>query len=278
MGRSSRALFARGRGILTAIPPLGLCVVLVLALVMVINNAMPLPVSASDTGWCSPSAYSNVGWDNPGYAYSSNNSRAEGNNTNDIVQYYDFNLPTIPSGGTVDGIQVSIEGYQDLVLWPFIARDAEISLSWTGGSSYTSGSAGVKQTSLTTSEATYTFGGATDTWGRTWAPGEFTNAYFRVKLDCIDAWYTMYVDHVQVRVYYHETRPPVITEAATLYNSGENATVTQMTPQLEYAVKVTVADRIIDDLDTVTVTISTTRMETTPPVTSRSPTLRCASF
>ncbi len=54
------------------------------------------------------------------------------------------------------------------------------------------------------------------------------------------------------------TKPhaPVITEAVTLYNSGENATVTQMTPQQEYAVKVTVADTsTIDDLNTVTVTI-----------------------
>lgn len=49
---------------------------------------------------------------------------------------------------------------------------------------------------------------------------------------------------------------PVITEAATLYNSSENATVTQMSPQQEYAVKVTVADAdTIDHLNTVTVTV-----------------------
>jgi hypothetical protein len=49
---------------------------------------------------------------------------------------------------------------------------------------------------------------------------------------------------------------PVITEAATLYNSSENATVAQMLPQQEYAVKVAVADAwTIDHLNTVTVTI-----------------------
>ena len=50
---------------------------------------------------------------------------------------------------------------------------------------------------------------------------------------------------------------PVITPAATLYNSSENATVTQMSPQQEYAVKVTVADNeTIDHLNTVVVKIA----------------------
>lgn len=50
---------------------------------------------------------------------------------------------------------------------------------------------------------------------------------------------------------------PVITEAATLYNSSENATESQMSPQQEYAVKVTVADNeTIDHLNTVVVKIA----------------------
>ena len=50
---------------------------------------------------------------------------------------------------------------------------------------------------------------------------------------------------------------PVITEAATLYNSSENATVPQMSPQQEYAVKVAVADALtINHLNTVTVKIA----------------------
>jgi hypothetical protein len=35
---------------------------------------------------------------------------------------------------------------------------------------------------LTTSEATYTLGGAADTWGRTWAIGDFTDTNFRVRI------------------------------------------------------------------------------------------------
>ena len=49
---------------------------------------------------------------------------------------------------------------------------------------------------------------------------------------------------------------PVLTEAATLYNSGHTGTVTSMTPQTAYEVKVSVADAgTIDDLNTVIVSI-----------------------
>jgi len=50
---------------------------------------------------------------------------------------------------------------------------------------------------------------------------------------------------------------PVVTPAATLYNSSENATVTEMSPQQEYAIKVTVADSgTIDHLNTVVVKVA----------------------
>jgi len=53
-------------------------------------------------------------------------------------------------------------------------------------------------------EAVRIFGGATDTWGRTWVPDDFTNANFRLKLDTLlaSSGFFLYVDHVQVRVYY----------------------------------------------------------------------------
>jgi len=49
---------------------------------------------------------------------------------------------------------------------------------------------------------------------------------------------------------------PVLTEAATLYNAAHLATVTQMTPQTEYSIKVTVNDTgTLDDLTSVVVTV-----------------------
>jgi hypothetical protein len=54
-----------------------------------------------------------------------------------------------------------------------------VQLSWNGGTSWTT----AKTTAnLTTSEATYTLGGAADTWGRTWSLGDFSNANFRVRI------------------------------------------------------------------------------------------------
>jgi len=50
---------------------------------------------------------------------------------------------------------------------------------------------------------------------------------------------------------------PVLTEAATLYNAAHGSTVTQMTPQTEYSIKVTVSDTgTLDDLNTIVVKIA----------------------
>jgi hypothetical protein len=55
-------------------------------------------------------------------------------------------------------------------------------LSWDGGTTWTT----IKSLLVTgTAQAAYTFGSATDTWGRTWAVGEFSPATFRVRV--IDA-------------------------------------------------------------------------------------------
>jgi hypothetical protein len=54
-----------------------------------------------------------------------------------------------------------------------------VQLSWDGGVTWTA----AKTTStLSTSEATYSLGGAADTWGRSWSSGDFSNANFRVRV------------------------------------------------------------------------------------------------
>ena len=50
---------------------------------------------------------------------------------------------------------------------------------------------------------------------------------------------------------------PILTEAATLYDSGHSGVVTQMTPQTAYEIKVTVADTgTLQDLNTIVVKIA----------------------
>ncbi len=62
-----------------------------------------------------------------------------------------------------------------------------VSLSWNGGTTWTSGTTNPTKTqTLTGTEATYALGGDTDTWGRTWAPGDFVNGKFLARVHAID--------------------------------------------------------------------------------------------
>ena len=160
-----------------------------------------------DSGFLSPSASSNSGWSNPNYAFVSDNNRAVANSDSDIVRYYNFNF-SIPTGSVINGIEVQVEGYTAN------SRQAQISLSWNG-SSYTFGS-GIKTTNMpgttAVAEDIRTFGGSTDTWNRTWIPGDFTNANFRVRLDANSSSGDLNIDHVRVKVYY--TYPDAVAENA----------------------------------------------------------------
>ncbi len=53
-----------------------------------------------------------------------------------------------------------------------------IQLSWSRGDTWTA----AQSILLTTVNTTYVLGSPTDTWGRTWALGDFTNANFRVRV------------------------------------------------------------------------------------------------
>ena len=52
-------------------------------------------------------------------------------------------------------------------------------LSWNGGTTWT---AAKSTATLSTAELTYILGSATDTWGRTWAAGNFSNTNLRVRV------------------------------------------------------------------------------------------------
>ncbi len=201
----------------------------VMGLLIAVPFIGPTPVRAADTGQNSPSANGNVGWVSPEEAYSPDDKRAAADRTEDIIDYYNFNIPDIPSVAAITGIEVAIEGYQTGGSPP---RQADISLSWDNGSSYTAGvGTGLKTTDLpgpdSASEAIRTFGGDGDTWGRTWTPMDFANDRFRVRLDARLADYGahLYIDHVQVRVSYI---PGPVIEGVTPSKAlqGDSLTVT----------------------------------------------------
>lgn len=89
--------------------------------------------------------------------------------------YYNYGF-SIPAGLPINGIEVRLDAWADGTAGaPFIC----VELSWDGGTTWT---AAKNTVGLTATEATYMLGTSSDTWGRTWASTEFSNANFRVRI------------------------------------------------------------------------------------------------
>lgn len=103
------------------------------------------------------------------------NSDPTGTGT-DKHNYYNYGLSVIPAGSAINGITLRADIAVDSTSFsPFTA----IRLSYDGGNNWTV----VKQVTLTaTAETTYTYGGSSDTWGRTWATSDLSDANFRVQV------------------------------------------------------------------------------------------------
>ncbi|MGH8615798.1 MAG: DUF4082 domain-containing protein, partial [Gammaproteobacteria bacterium] len=148
----------------------------------------------TNTGFLAPSVNAAVsGGDNNGFqttpsnAYIADNQFAvdtnSGTNTNtsctnagkDKHTYYNYNL-IVPSGVSIRGIEVRLDARVDSA-----ANSPRMcaQLSWNGGASWTTA---LSTTTLSTATAAYILGGATNTWGRTWTAGDFSNANFRLRI------------------------------------------------------------------------------------------------
>ena len=80
------------------------------------------------------------------------------------------------------------------------SNSMDVELSWDGGTSWT---AEKTDTVESTTEHTTILGSSSDTWGRTWAATEFTNASFRARLTTNGVGGRNYfLDWVPVKVYY----------------------------------------------------------------------------
>ncbi|MGH8627155.1 MAG: Ig-like domain-containing protein, partial [Gammaproteobacteria bacterium] len=93
----------------------------------------------------------------------------------DKHNYYNYNF-IVPSGVAIRGIEVRLAARADSA-----ANSPRMcaQLSWNGGASWTTA---LSTTTLSTATTTYILGGATNTWGRTWTVGDFSNANFRVRI------------------------------------------------------------------------------------------------
>ncbi len=82
-----------------------------------------------------------------------------------------------------------------------------IDLSHNAGTNY-----GTQKTNSYTNEGAdilQTYGGSTDTWGRTWTPAELNDTNFRARLELtiVGETETMEADHIKIRVFY---RPKIV--------------------------------------------------------------------
>jgi hypothetical protein len=93
----------------------------------------------------------------------------------DRHRFYDYGI-AIPSESVIAGIEVRVDARVDSTSG---APKVCVQLSWDGGTTWTAAKA---TGAIGTSLGTFTLGGATDTWGRTWSPANLSNASFRVRV------------------------------------------------------------------------------------------------
>jgi len=194
----------RVRYIFKSIAPLATVTTMVFSLFSPMVSLSPTAFAA-DTGWNVPTANingsGNSGWTNPSYAYASDNQYATASNSNRNVQYTNFNIPTILSGSTINGIEVSLEGKTT-------ERQVGVALSYDNGSHWTSTINSVTGNS----ESVTTVGGSSNNWGRTWSLDNFTNSNFKVRVTSNSGGGggTYSLDQIQVKIYYTPSVQPVL--------------------------------------------------------------------
>jgi hypothetical protein len=131
-------------------------------------------------------------WTTPSSAYASDDTYATAATTGFRQDYGGFGY-SIPSGNTISGIEVKLE-----LSGSTAAGTVSVALSWDGGTSTTT----VQTTgTLSGSDTVVTLGGASNTWGRSWAPSEFADANFKVRLVANPSGNTVKVDAIQVNVH-----------------------------------------------------------------------------
>ena len=115
-----------------------------------------------------------------------------------VISGFDFSA--VPAGATIDGIEVQAEFSSGGV---GVTAYIQLSLSWDSGSTYT---ATKEDSVLGATDTTRTYGGATDTWGRTWAQSELSSTFkMKVEGKASGASSACRLDYLVAKVYYTET-------------------------------------------------------------------------
>jgi Concanavalin A-like lectin/glucanases superfamily len=146
----------------------------------------------NDPNYRRPTANSGS-WSNPQNAYDQINDTYAQDNKAKLASFtnHDFG---IAGANQIVGIEVKIEANG------VASSNVSVQLSWNAGTSWTSS----KTTpTLGLTDSVYTLGGDSDLWGRSWTPTELNNTNFVLRIT--DPNLQVYVDEIQVRVYYQAT-------------------------------------------------------------------------
>jgi len=180
--------------------------------------APPAHSSNLDSDFVSPSVAINNAFDSPSNAFANDAGAATRSNTNTSQSYGGYTL-SIPPNATIEGIQVRADAWRSA---DPCAPTFNLTLSWDGGSSFTSAT---NSGNLTTTdpEGALLLGGATNTWGHAWTAEEMNSAFaVRVQTLALASRCTLSLDWLAVRVYYSvpattdtPTDSPTITHTPT---------------------------------------------------------------
>lgn len=182
-----------------------------------------LPGAATDTGWVVATANENAtaGVTNPGNSYASDDSYTTITDT--ASQYYDLKTFgfSLPASSVIRGIRVRVE------LSPAAAGTAaaEINLSHDGGSTWHPSDVGDNVANSNSGDENRYAGTSADTWGRTWANTEFSDANFRVRVKSDSGVSTVItrIDVVHVKVWYSDPAAAPPAAAGCYASDGRKA-------------------------------------------------------
>jgi len=170
----------------------------------------------SSAGYNSPSANArDSGGDGNGFESSPSNAHADdaasaadinsgsGTGTSctssgkDRHRFFNYGF-SIPAGASVTGVEVRLDARADSTSG---SPRMCVQLSWDGGTTWTAAKA---TAALGTSMTTFTLGGVSDPWGRTWSAANLADASFRVRVIDVSSSTSrdFFLDWVGVRPHY----------------------------------------------------------------------------
>jgi len=201
----------------------------------------------SSAGYNSPSANArDSGGDGNGFESSPSNAHADdaasaadinsgsGTGTSctssgkDRHRFFNYGF-SIPAGASVTGVEVRLDARADSTSG---SPRMCVQLSWDGGTTWTAAKA---TAALGTSMTTFTLGGVSDPWGRTWSAANLADASFRVRVINVSSSTSrdFFLDWVGVRPHYTiTTSAPASLSAVSVSpstvtgGSASNGTVT----------------------------------------------------